>query len=230
MEIWVPAITSFTVVVTWFLIGDSAIRRRLVALLRPLGDAFNDILVTLGWRKEAPKRPTLADLINERRQIRFEEFAEWDADFNRLLPPVPHQPPRPHPSYCAGIFEELEEIKTFDMNGVVAVVLACTVCGWSGPMQERTIYQMHYGRLAKVAREEQILEEKYDSDYAELKDFKDLTYPQQFHDLTGELPSRGNIMETQREASYQGYYSGPIDGLPGPATIQAIQQMMGHRR
>lgn len=60
----------------------------------PLVGAFKEILYTLRWMKRPILRPSFEDLVAERKQIRKEQFRDWEQEFKALLPPPPLNPKR----------------------------------------------------------------------------------------------------------------------------------------
>lgn len=231
MDFWwlTPAITS--VVVTTFYILGKPTRKRIWRLFSSFGHAFLDVWHELSYMLRISKRPskvpTLADLINERKRLRFLEMAEWDADFKRLLPPQPKNPTWPHDPSCRGNISIEDEVEIRgDYQSAVKRILycSCTTCGWSGTLSDGDVYQVGPGRLMEIPQVRKRssyddFKDKYQPDSREYRQWKDELRTMGYH------PTPSMILALQNRAYEEGRYDGPVDGVIGPMTMQAIRNM-----
>lgn len=128
----------------------------------PLVGAFKEILYTLRWMKRPILRPSFEDLVAERKQIRKEQFRDWEQEFKALLPPPPLNPKRlrewhadqgriihvsinfrPHPRACKNRQFDVDVDRIYEGYGgehVRAVYTAhCYTCGWSSEVPDAVV-------------------------------------------------------------------------------------------
>lgn len=236
----VPFAVASTITIAW-VVGKHT-RKRVFGLLRSVGhglaDAAHDILSTLGWVREPVRPPTLADLINERKKLRFMEFAEWDADFKRLLPPEPPRPQQGHDPDCRGMVEveEYNELRS-DFGHVAHVYQGyCRICKWSGWITEDQAqgysddWDIRPGRVVEIDYRKKIREEKARA-WSAMKAARyapGTIYPDGYLEFKEDVRALGlspdpqTLATLQRQAAEAGLYEGPTDGVIGQKSMEAI--------